>query len=101
MNRWTEGIVVVAVWTVLAAGCNEPFSPRGPYTDNLVVYGVLTNRSDTQYVRVYSTYNPPSVNPLTNTSDNAQAGANVTIADDSGTFHFSQGTTTRLDKSRY
>jgi hypothetical protein len=83
------------------AGCNHPFSPKGPYSDNLVVYGVLTNRSDTQYVRVYSTYNPSGVDPLVQMSDNALRGAAVVVAGDSGSFQFSEMTAPRLDKSRY
>ena len=84
-----------------AVGCNHPFSARGPYTDNLIIYGILTNRSDTQYVRVYSTYDPPGVNPLVHTSDNAVRGAGVVVTDGADPFQFLEEGTPRLDKSRY
>jgi hypothetical protein len=85
----------------LVAGCEEPFTPKGPYSDTLVVYGILTNRSDTQYVRVYSTYNPPGVNPLGQTADIVLRGAGITVKGDAGSFQFQEQSTPRADKTRY
>ncbi|MCX6133413.1 MAG: DUF4249 family protein [Ignavibacteriales bacterium] len=93
--------VVLSVVLAITAGCNSPFSPKGNYEDRLVVYGVLTNRSDTQYVRVYSTYNPPGVDPAAQTSDNGLSGAGVVVTSGAGAFQFRENTTPRLDKSRY
>ena len=45
------------------SGCQNSFNPKGPYEEQLVVYSVLSTRSDTQYVRVYATYNPPGFDP--------------------------------------
>ena len=86
---------------VLVAGCEGPFTPKGPYSDKLVVYGILTNRSDTQYVRVYSTYNPPGVNALAQTADNVLRGADVAVKGEAGSFQFREKITPRVDKSRY
>jgi hypothetical protein len=42
------------------AGCNQPFEPDGPPNSKLVVYSILNAASDTQYVRVGTTFeNPP------------------------------------------
>jgi hypothetical protein len=101
MSRSSLAYVAALGFIAFAVGCNHPFSARGPYTDNLVVYGILTNRSDTQYVRVYSTYDPPGVNPLVHTSDNAVRGAGVVVTGGAEPFQFLEETTPRLDKSRY
>jgi len=93
--------LVLAVVAAATAGCNSPFSPKGPYVDNPVVYGILTNRSDTQFVRVYSTYNPPGVDPSAQTSDTPVSGASVLISGDSSAFRFSPISIQRLDQSRY
>ncbi len=101
MSRSSLAFIAATGLTAIIAGCNHPFSPKGPYTDNLVVYGILTNRSDTQYVRLYSTYNPPGVNPLAQTSDNAFGGATVVVTGGAGPFQYLEKMTPRLDKSRY
>jgi hypothetical protein len=42
--------------TLVFAGCNQPFEPVGPASNSLVLYGILSSRSDTQYVRLSSTF---------------------------------------------
>lgn len=101
MSRSSLAFIAALGFMAFVAGCNHPFSPKGPYSDNLVVYGILTNRSDTQYVRVYSSYNPPGINPLAQTSDNALRGAGVVVTGGAAPFQFLEKTTPRLDKSRY
>jgi hypothetical protein len=101
MSRSSLAFVVLLVLMLSTAGCDNPFSPKGTYADKLIVYGILTNRSDTQYVRVYSTYDPAGVDPLLQTSDNAVRGAAVVVAGGAGPFSFVEKTTPRLDKSRY
>jgi hypothetical protein len=82
-------------------GCDNSFDPRGPYEKKLVVYSVLSNRSDSQYVRIYSTYNPTGYNPLENTTDAQVRNAKVTITDDSATYTLKQTIIPRDDRSRY
>ena len=101
MTRTSLTHVVFLACIAGAAGCNSPFSPKGPYVDNVVVYGILTNRSDTQYVRVYSTYNPPGVDPTAQKSDNPLSGAGIAVSGGTGAFQFIEKTIPRLDKSRY
>ena len=101
MTRSSVAFRAVMCCLVLVAGCEDPFTSKGPYSDKLVVYGILTNRSDTQYVRVYSTYNPPGVTPLGQTADIVPRGANVAVKGEAGSFQFQEKTTPRVDKSRY
>ena len=80
--------------TVVVAGCPESFSPDGPFNPKLVVYAVLSSQSDTQFVRVQSSYadrsaqTPPDV-----------AGAHVAVTSDSGTIQFHDTTLALTDSS--
>lgn len=93
-------IVMLMVFTHLS-GCNEAFNPRGPYEEKVVVFAILTSLSDTQYVRIYKTYNPPGFNPLDVTTDNAVTGAQVVIREGATVYPFRDTTIFRADKSRY
>jgi hypothetical protein len=86
---------------ILLAGCENAFSPKGPYMQQLVVYSILTTRSDTQYVKVYTTYNPSGFNPLEQATDTYVRGARVTIGKGDGSFLFRDTTIARIDQSRY
>jgi hypothetical protein len=46
----------VALLTCLLAACNQPFQPVSPVSNNLVLYSILNSQSDTQYVRLSTTY---------------------------------------------
>jgi hypothetical protein len=87
--------------TVVAAGCNETFEPKGPYEQKLVVYSVLSNRADSLFVRVYSSYNPSGHNPLENTVDTDLQGARVMVFNDSASYVLTGVVIPRTDKSRY
>ncbi len=66
--------------TLLSLACNESFSPRGPYEQRWVVFSILTTQSDTQFVRVYSNFNPPEDNPLAAATEDPDTAAVVTIS---------------------
>jgi hypothetical protein len=67
----------------------------------MVVYSVLTTESDTQYVRIYSTYNPPDNDPSENKDETSVQDAQVTIRQEGGgTFTFQPMTIPR-PASRY
>jgi hypothetical protein len=85
----------------IAGGCDQSFDPRGPYQKRLVVYSILSNRSDSQYVRVYTTYNPDGFDPLENASDTYVRNAQVAMTDDSTSYALQETTIYRDDKSRY
>lgn len=82
-------------------GCREALNPRGPYEEKVVVFAILTTLSDTQYVRIYRTYNPPAFDPLEVTTDNAVTGAQVVIREGTSVYRFRDTTIFRADKSRY
>lgn len=86
---------------LVCSGCDRSFDPRGPYQKRLVVYSILSTRSDSQYVRVYTTYNPSGFDPLENSSDTYVPNARVTIASDTSTYTLRNIVTPRVDKSRY
>jgi hypothetical protein len=101
MTKFASLLLMSVLFVVIFTGCESPFTPKGPYTDRMVVYGILTNRCDTQYVRVYSTYDPAGSDPRTHTSDNALLNANILVGNGAVPFRFQQEFIPRLDKSRY
>lgn len=101
MARSSFPLWVVVCFVVLGAGCENTFTPKGPYVDRMIVYGVLSNRADTQYVRVYTTYDPPRFDPLSVTKDNMVRGADVVVTREGAPFRFREMLIPRLDRSRY
>jgi hypothetical protein len=93
--------VMLVLATIVAAGCNESFQPKGPYEQKLVVYSILSNRSDSLFVRVYSSYNPSGHNPLDITTDTDLKGARVAVSNDSTSYALGGIVIPRTDKSRY
>jgi hypothetical protein len=68
----------------------------------MVVYSILTTNSDTQYVRIYSTYNPPDNDPMRNADEISVQDAQVSITQEEGpTFSFQPMTIPRAGESRY
>ena len=88
-------ILLIAI-VALLAGCENPFSPRGPYTPRLVVYSVLSNIRGTQFVRVSATSDPSGV--VTQLPDSGIAGADVRIVTPDSVFVF-RDTVLQLDQT--
>ncbi|MCI0706200.1 MAG: DUF4249 family protein [Ignavibacteriae bacterium] len=86
---------------IVLISCSEPFEPKGPYNEQLVVYGILNAESDTQYVRVYTTYNPDGFDPFTNVDDKQIDNATVTLEGPGIIEQFQDTMVVRDDKSRY
>ena len=93
--------IIPALALIAAAGCNEAFEPKGPYQPGLVVYSIVSNRSDSLFVRVYSTYNPAGHNPLENAVDTDIKGARVEVVSDSASYVLTGVVIPRTDPSRY
>lgn len=93
--------LVSIVATIIAAGCSDSFQPKGAYEQKLVIYSVLSNRSDSLFLRVYSSYNPPGHNPFDNNTDTDLKGAWVTVTNDSVSYSLGGIVIPRTDKSRY
>jgi hypothetical protein len=89
------------LFCLLIGGCENSFNPKGPYADHMVVYSILSAQSDTQYVRLYTTYNPSGYNPLEDTIDNVVRGALVSVSEGGTTAKYRDTVITRFDKSRY
>jgi hypothetical protein len=101
MGTRSTSLLSAITLTVLLSGCEKAFTPKGTYQDKMVVYAILSNRTDTQYVRIYTTYDPTGFNPLTNTEETMVRGAGVTITGSAQPFRFQEGIVPRSDKSRY
>ena len=99
MNRQYR-ILILSVATTLLA-CQESFDSKGGHDPQLVVYSVMTAQTDTQLVRVYSTYDPPAYDPLTVVTDNPVTDAQVTISTGGQTYVLRDTLITRIDRSRY
>lgn len=63
MNRQSLHTVFVFGLCLCCLSCDESFNPKGPFRPFLVVYSVLSNTKHDQYVRVYSSYDPPRFDP--------------------------------------
>jgi hypothetical protein len=86
---------------IVLAGCEEPFTPKGPYVQKLAVFGILSNTSDTQYVRVFKTYDPPGFNPYEVLEDQAVRGATVSVSQGGSSVRYQEAMIARTDSSRF
>ena len=100
MGRTPFAIFLLTSGFILSS-CKDNFNPAAPFTPRMVVYSVLSNATDTQYVRVYTTYNPANNNPLNNPDENPVTDAQVTISDGSMSLTLHDTTLDRPDKTRY
>ena len=72
----------------MTMGCNEPFSPKGPFRLQQVAYGLLNAQSDTQYVLLYLNYNPPGYGSAAQMNRTFDTAATVTVASPTQSFAF-------------
>lgn len=72
-------IIVFLFISVFFFSCNENFSPNGPYEQRLIIYSVLDASTDTQYVRILSTYSPQEYNPANPVLNREVTGASVVV----------------------
>jgi hypothetical protein len=99
MKRPLLHISLAGLLTTVIA-CDATFNPSGPYEEKMVVFAILSTRSDTQYVRVHTTYAVTN-NPLSVSTDTRVPDAQVTITQGNRTFLFRDTTIARTDTSRY
>lgn len=85
----------------IIVACDNAFSPNAPFEPKMVVYSILSTKSDSQFVRVYSTYNPKGNDPTSNPDENPIQDATVTLTDGSVEIPFRLLEIERPDKSRY
>lgn len=96
-----KSVTLGLLTAVTVVSCNEPFAPKGPFEDKLVVYAILTNAADTQYVRVFKTYDPPRYDPYEVVLDQPVRGADVSVTEGSSVIRYQEGLTKRAETSRY
>jgi hypothetical protein len=81
-------MAVVTSCLIYVCGCNEPFSPKGPFVQQMVSYSVLNAQNDTQFVRLYLNYNPPAFDPHAVTTQQSDTTAQVTVTSGNQSFVF-------------
>ena len=89
------------ILALVLISCDEPFTPKGPFEQEIAVFGILSNRSDTQYVRVLKTYNPSGFNPYDVPQDQVIRGATVTVSQGGSVVQYRETTVPRTDTSRF
>jgi hypothetical protein len=82
-----KNILILSIALVFLS-CNDGFSPNGEYTPKLIIYSVLDGMSDTQYVRLYTSFSPDQYVPDTPSPNSDIANAVVRVYDDSSEFFF-------------
>jgi len=92
-NSLAFALAAVLGW--LPGGCTQEFSPNGVFIPKLVVYSILSSRSDTQYVRVSVTADPASAGGELEVPD-----AQVSVTDGAQTFQFHDTLLVRSDTGR-
>jgi hypothetical protein len=93
--------LIVVASSLLLVACEDSFTPKGPYTDKMVVYAILSTQTDTQYVRLYTTYNPQGFNPYENSIDKAIHDATVTVTLGASSTEYRDTLVERYNKARY
>ncbi len=86
---------------LLLVGCNQPFDPKGPFEEQLVVYSILSSARDVQFVRVFSNYDLQGFDPFQYTTDRPITGAQVVLTGPDGSYSFKDTLLPRPDTSRY
>ncbi len=84
-----------------SSGCNQPFDPKGPFEKELVVFSILSNDRDKQYVRVSTNYDVTGFDPSENQVDQSVLGAQVTVTGPSNSYRFNGMLLPRIDTSHY
>ncbi len=51
-----QGLLAAAILALALSACKQPFEPDGPTGNKLIVYSILNKQTDTQYVRLATTY---------------------------------------------
>jgi hypothetical protein len=59
---------------LILLSCETAFDPRGTFEDELVLFSILSPATDTIQVRLQATYDPPSQDPLSHTTEPTFSG---------------------------
>jgi hypothetical protein len=87
--------------TVIVAACDEPFTPKGTFEHKVAVFAILSTNTDTQYVRLFRSFDPPGFNPDETTQGRMISAATVTVAQDNQRVLYGESTLPRSDMSSF
>jgi len=80
MPKAVPSFALLTVFLLLLSNCNQPFDPRGPVDQRLVVFTILSTDRSAQFVRVTVPFLPPDFDPAgKNAFDNSVTDASVEI----------------------
>ena len=94
-------VFVFFFFVVFWIGCDQPFNPKAPFQERLVVFSILSNDRDKQFVRLSSNYDVSAFDPSENQTDRIVTGARVTITESSNAFVLRDTLLPRPDTSRF
>ena len=97
----TRMLIILGLLYLFSVGCNQPFDPRAPLREQMVIFAVLSTDRDVQIVRVHRGYMPSGFDPLEHSSDDAITDAHVTISESATSYHLRDTVLLRPDTSRY
>jgi hypothetical protein len=89
-------VILAGALAILLEGCAQEFAPNGPFAPRLVVYSILSSRTDTQYVRVYVASDPTAAAGGEVDVPDAQ----VSVSDGAKTYTFHDTLVARSDTGR-
>jgi hypothetical protein len=81
--------------------CDQPFDPKAGLDQQMVLYGLLSNDREAQYVRVEQNYMPQGADPNQDTSNTALPDVIVTLKESARLYRFRDTVLSRPDTSRY
>ncbi len=93
--------LTLAVVLCTVAACKTDFDPRGPFERALVLYSVMQSSSDSHFVRLHATYDPPGFDPLAVSTEPDLSLATVTVSSDSGVVVYGDTLIPHPDPQRY
>ena len=100
--RWVLCAVAILASILLSVqGCDQSFNPKAPFQQDLVVFSVLSNDRDTQYVRVSMNYDVSGFDPSVHQIDGDVVGARVSVNGPAQLYVFTDVLLPRADTSRY
>lgn len=97
--RWFS--IPIALLGLVLSGCDQSLNPKAPFQKQLVVFSILSNASDTQYVRVSTNYDVTGFDPSENQVDQSIIGAQVIVTGPSNSYRFEETLLPRGNTSRY
>jgi hypothetical protein len=86
---------------IFILGCDQSFNPKAPFEQQMVVFSILSNARDTQYVRVSTNYDVSGFDASEHQIDGAVVGARVSVTGPTRSYDFSDVVLPREDTNRY